>query len=94
MCIDVHKLASGSNLEVLGDWYGCATSTTRGIVMQFCDAIAETGLNNLHIKWPDARRMANIATTFEAVVHCARYAFDMESGCKKLSMVYMLEVLR
>ncbi|MCO5594440.1 hypothetical protein L7F22_048470 [Adiantum nelumboides] len=67
VCLALHRLAIGSLLQELGDLYGCATSTSCGIVTDFCSAIRMSGLHDFYIRWLDAGRMEEIASSFEAL---------------------------
>ncbi|MCO5557106.1 hypothetical protein L7F22_010662 [Adiantum nelumboides] len=67
VCIALHRLATCSTLEVIGDLYGCTTSTTYGIVIQFCAAIKQCGVHDMYIRWPSESGMAKATQAFKAL---------------------------
>ncbi|MCO5581428.1 hypothetical protein L7F22_035312 [Adiantum nelumboides] len=67
VCIALHRLAIGATLEVIGDLYGCDTSTACGIVNQFCAAIKQCGVRDMYIRWPSESGMARATQAFEAL---------------------------
>ncbi len=67
VCLALHRLASGTALEVLADLHGCAKSTACGIVLDFCKAIIKSGLRDVYIKWPSHSRMEKLASEFQAI---------------------------
>ncbi|MCO5576058.1 hypothetical protein L7F22_029865 [Adiantum nelumboides] len=79
VCVALHRLASGSNLQVIGDMYSISTSTAQKIVIEFCDAISASGLHDLLIKWPSMERMQSLARDFEAI-HGIPYVIGTVDG--------------
>ncbi|MCO5585972.1 hypothetical protein L7F22_039908 [Adiantum nelumboides] len=67
VCVALHRLASGSNLQVIADLYGISTSAAQKIVIDFSDAMLSSGLHDLYIKWPSLERMQSLAREFEAI---------------------------
>ncbi|KAI5065817.1 hypothetical protein GOP47_0018441 [Adiantum capillus-veneris] len=60
VAIALTRLATGDGLLGLGNTYGCAKSTSCGIVLDFCKAIVKSGLRDMYIRWPSSSRLANI----------------------------------
>ncbi|MCO5607458.1 hypothetical protein L7F22_061654 [Adiantum nelumboides] len=65
--VALHRLASGSNLQVVADLYGMSVAAAQKVVIEFCDAVHKSGLHDLYIKWPSSIRMRSLATGFEQI---------------------------
>lgn len=64
VCLALHRLASGTTLEILVDLHWCAKSTACGIVIDFCNAIIQSGLRDIYIRWPSQSRLKTLANEF------------------------------
>ncbi|MCO5575988.1 hypothetical protein L7F22_029795 [Adiantum nelumboides] len=67
VALSLHRLASGANVEVLADLYGCARSTNTQIVLDFCKAVCTSGLRNFYIRWPSSTHMLQMAEEFQKI---------------------------